>query len=158
MYLKESMRNDKMKKGISLIMLVITIIVIIILVGAVILGLTNNNPIDSAKYAVFSSDISTLEEQVALYSLDKFGEHPWTNYIASEELNNMPSLKAEIAYYRTWKVEGARPTAAIDADNMVLDTPEGATDIYVLTNDINVPNKYQKYLYDAQTGIFYVYK
>ena len=147
-----------MKKGISLIMLVITIIVIIILVGAVILGLTNNNPIDSAKYAVFSSDISTLEEQVALYSLDKFGEHPWTSYIASEELNNMPSLKAEIAYYRTWKVEGARPTAAIDADNMVLDTPEGATDIYVLTNDINVPNKYQKYLYDAQTGIFYVYK
>jgi alpha-tubulin suppressor-like RCC1 family protein/competence protein ComGC len=152
------MRNDKMKKGISLIMLVITIIVIIILVGAVILGLTNNNPIDSAKYAVFSSDISTLEEQVALYSLDKFGEHPWINYIASEELNNIPSLKAEIAYYRTWKVEGARPTAAIDADNMVLDTPEGATDIYVLTNDINVPNKYQKYLYDAQTGIFYVYK
>ena len=155
---KRKYEDDKMKKGISLIILIITIIVIIILVGAIILGLTNNNPIDSAKYAVFSSDISTLEEQVALYSLDKFGEHPWTSYIASEELNNMPSLKAEIAYYRTWKVEGARPTAAIDADNMVLDTPEGATDIYVLTNDINVPNKYQKYLYDAQTGIFYVYK
>ncbi len=40
-----------MKMGISLIVLVITIIVIIILAGAVILNLTNNNPMDSARIA-----------------------------------------------------------------------------------------------------------
>lgn len=146
------------RKGISLIVLIITIIVIIILAGTIIIGLSDSNPIETAKYAIFSNDMQTLEEQVTLYSLDKFGEYPWTSYIASDELNNMQSLKAEIAYYRTWKVEGAKPTVAIDADNMVLDTPEGATDIYVLTDDIKTPSKYGKYLYDAQTGIFYVYK
>ncbi len=40
-----------MKKGISLIVLIITIIVIIILAGTIIFNLSNNNPIDSAKIA-----------------------------------------------------------------------------------------------------------
>ncbi len=55
-----------MKKGISLIVLVITIIVIIILAGAVILSLANNNPIASANRATVLSDVANFKSAVAL--------------------------------------------------------------------------------------------
>lgn len=48
------MKNSK--KGISLIVLVITIIVIIILAAAVLLSIQNNNPIENANKARYSSD------------------------------------------------------------------------------------------------------
>ncbi len=58
-------------KGISLIVLIITIIVIIILSGAVILNLSKNNPIESAKKAKFQSDIDTFKSELSLYVLGK---------------------------------------------------------------------------------------
>ncbi len=57
----------KAKKGISLIVLVITIIVIIILAGAVILNLTQNNPINSAKVARLVQEKESLESAISLY-------------------------------------------------------------------------------------------
>lgn len=146
-----------MKKGISLITLIVTIVVVIILAGIVISSISKNNPINNAKYSIFFNDMKVLEEEVALYRVSTLGAYPLSNYIASDELNNMQSLKSEIAYYRTWKAEGVKPTGAIDADNMIVDTPEGATDIYVLTEYITTPSKYLKYLYDAQTGIYFAY-
>ncbi|MDD2376542.1 MAG: hypothetical protein PHD15_00735 [Clostridia bacterium] len=62
-----------MKKGISLIVLVITIIVIIILAGAVILSLANNNPINSANKATLLSDVASLKAGVALSYATQFG-------------------------------------------------------------------------------------
>jgi alpha-tubulin suppressor-like RCC1 family protein len=56
-----------MKKGISLIVLVITIIVIIILATTVILSLSTNNPIQSAEKAVLLSNIDTIKSDVTLY-------------------------------------------------------------------------------------------
>ncbi|MDD2376929.1 MAG: hypothetical protein PHD15_05960 [Clostridia bacterium] len=56
----------KRKKGISLIVLVITIIVIIILAGAVILSLANNNPIATSNEAMFKSNISEYNSELAL--------------------------------------------------------------------------------------------
>jgi hypothetical protein len=56
-----------MKKGISLIVLVITIIVIIILAGAVILSLASNNPIAQASEAVYKQD--KVEVQSAINML-----------------------------------------------------------------------------------------
>ncbi len=61
-----------MKKGISLITLVISIIVIIILAGAIILTISKNNPIASAKEAVFKGDVSTIQEQLNIYATDQF--------------------------------------------------------------------------------------
>lgn len=100
----------KRNKGISLLVLIITIIVVIILSGTIILSLTRNNPITTARYAVFYNDMQTLREQISLYTISTLGEYPWDSYIPSEELNSMPTLKEEIAYYRTWKVEEGRPT------------------------------------------------
>ena len=56
-----------MKKGISLITLVITIVVIIILAAAVILTLGNNNPIESARRAAFLQNFSNLNDEYALF-------------------------------------------------------------------------------------------
>ncbi len=61
-----------MKKGISLITLIISIIVIIILAGAIILAISKNNPFESAKEAVFKGDISTIQEQLNVYVADQF--------------------------------------------------------------------------------------
>jgi len=56
-----------MKKGISLIVLVITIIVIIILAGAVILSLANNNPIAQATSAVYKQDRIAVQSAVNMF-------------------------------------------------------------------------------------------
>ena len=57
----------KSKKGISLIVLIITIIVAIILAAVVILTLSKNNPIESAKEARFKEDVRTFQDELALY-------------------------------------------------------------------------------------------
>ena len=61
-----------MKKGISLIVLVITIIVIIILSGSVILSLSNNNPITSATEAAFKQSAQEYNSALALYLASQY--------------------------------------------------------------------------------------
>jgi Tfp pilus assembly protein PilE len=56
----------KKSKGISLIVLVITIIVIIILAGAIILEMSDNNPIDQAKEAKFKSNVDSYKAELTL--------------------------------------------------------------------------------------------
>ena len=58
----------KNKKGISLIVLIITIAVIIILASAVILSIANNRPIESAKEATEMHNNSVLLENAAVLS------------------------------------------------------------------------------------------
>ena len=62
----------KEKSGISLIVLVITIIVITILASAVILTLSNNNPIENAKKAVDANDESIRKEAATIAYADWF--------------------------------------------------------------------------------------
>ena len=71
---------NKQKKGISLIVLVITIIVMIILAASVIISLNNTSVIDKAGQAVDETNESELEHIDALDYLDKFTasvENPW---------------------------------------------------------------------------------
>ncbi len=60
--------ENKKKKGISLIVLIVTIAVIIILATAVILSITNNRPIESAKDATTSHNESVLLESATVLS------------------------------------------------------------------------------------------
>lgn len=62
----------KRNQGISLIVLIITIIVIIILAGAIILNLTKNNPIESAKKARFISNIDQYQSELMLWEQGEF--------------------------------------------------------------------------------------
>ena len=56
-----------MKKGISLITLIVTIVVIIIISAAVILGMTKNNPIEEGRKAVFLNDLAAFSSELAMY-------------------------------------------------------------------------------------------
>jgi hypothetical protein len=64
----------KSRKGISLIVLVITIIVIIILAGTVILSLSKNNPILSAQEATFKNDMDSVQNGITMYITSKYAQ------------------------------------------------------------------------------------
>jgi len=57
-----------MKKGISLVALIITIVVLIILTGVVVLNV--NAPIEEAVYAKFANDVSVIQESVTMNLLE----------------------------------------------------------------------------------------
>ena len=56
------------KKGISLIVLVITILVMIILAGVVIVSLQDNNPIGKAKFAKTVDSIQSIRSSISQYA------------------------------------------------------------------------------------------
>jgi len=63
-----------MKKGISLITLVITIVVVIILAAAVIIALGQNNPISLAKSARDKQSINNIEEEFDIYISSRYAK------------------------------------------------------------------------------------
>ena len=60
------------KKGISLIVLIITIVVIIILATAIIVTLARTNVIDNANEATVKQDFRTLQDELDMYISDQF--------------------------------------------------------------------------------------
>ncbi len=62
------------RKGISLIVLVITILVMIILAGVVVVSLQKNNPIQKAKEAKFKSDVSSFASELEIGLSNKISE------------------------------------------------------------------------------------
>ncbi|MDD2627724.1 MAG: hypothetical protein PHD20_02425 [Clostridia bacterium] len=89
--------KTKQKKGISLIVLVITIIVMIILAGTIILSLTGSGVIGKADEGVLKSDLKSFEGELMLYKSKEMlknnkGE---INIAANEEeiYKVLPSLK-----------------------------------------------------------------
>jgi len=56
----------KINKGISLIVLVITIVVMLILAGVVVLSLSNNNPIGQSKEAQFKNNIDAYNSELSI--------------------------------------------------------------------------------------------
>ena len=63
-----------MKKGMSLIVLVITILVMIILAGVVVVGLSDNNPIESANAAKALTELSNYSQSASLYAANKLSK------------------------------------------------------------------------------------
>ena len=66
-YLTNIVGGKHIKKGISLITLVITIVVVIILAAAVILSLNQNNPIQNARVATVVQKKDSIESSVLMY-------------------------------------------------------------------------------------------
>jgi len=76
-----------MKKGISLIVLVITIIVIIILAGAVILSLSLNNPIAAAKEANFKASLTGYNDELSMSISSQYA-----NVMGNIDLNSINTI------------------------------------------------------------------
>ena len=87
------------KKGISLIVLIITIIVIIILAAAVILTITKNNPVSSAKEATFKEDVTAMQDELSMYLSKKYADNPTSfekssvNLSGDDMVTELPSTK-----------------------------------------------------------------
>ena len=62
------------KKGISLIVLIITIVVIIVLATAIIVTLARTNVIENANEATVKQDFRTLQDELNMYIADRFTE------------------------------------------------------------------------------------
>ena len=85
--------NKKIKKlkGISLIVLVITILVLSILAATVIISLSNTNIISEANKAVLKSNIQSLQDRVTSYTADNYAsidmekEYTLSEYGITEE-------------------------------------------------------------------------
>ena len=59
-------------KGVSLIVLIVTIIVIVILAATVILTISKNNPIESAREARFKEDIRMFQDELNMYIASEY--------------------------------------------------------------------------------------
>ena len=59
------------RKGISLIVLVITILVMIILAGVVVVSLQKNNPIEKAKEATFKQSLAQIGEELEMFCVNE---------------------------------------------------------------------------------------
>ena len=75
----------KNKKGISLIVLIITIIVMIILAGVVIVNMSKDNPVKNASKSVFLQEISDLKEELKMIISKK---------IINKELKSLEDVNA----------------------------------------------------------------
>lgn len=104
-----------MKKGISLIVLVITIIVMIIIAGAIILSLNSSNVTNKANWAQVSADRANLQSELAVILADtiaeqKIGQEGQQDYLGV----TVTDVKAN-AKYTAWaaKVENTNTRFAI---------------------------------------------
>ena len=99
------------RKGISLIVLVITILVMIILAGVVVVSLQKNNPIEKAKEATFKNNVASYKDELSLAVATRSsngiaekinaGEADIKNYIPSitkEDTKKFSIIENKLAY------------------------------------------------------------
>jgi Tfp pilus assembly protein PilE len=78
-----------MQKGISLIVLVITIIVIIILAGAVIVSLVNSNSILQATQATFKDNLFEYNNEISLFISNEYIKNSGSLNLSSINATNL---------------------------------------------------------------------
>ena len=113
------------RKGISLIVLVITILVMLILSGVVIVSLSKNNPIEKAKEANLKTNVQSLIEEVNMYianSLEKNDLEKYPVQIKSIEDNMLNIEMKELIAIEQGKflVNGLPDIYNIDLSNIKL--------------------------------------
>ena len=94
------MENTNKRKGISLIVLVITILVMIILAGVVVVSLQKNNPIEKAKEAEFKTSVTSFLDELNLYHTQML-----SNNQGSYEQNRINANKDNIVYIGSGQID-----------------------------------------------------
>ena len=147
----------KKKKGISLIVLIITIIVVIILAVTVILTITKNNPIESAKEARFKEDLRTFQDELSLYISKQYtnaGGH-WDGNISAKRCDEIVDYIPSF----TKKYEGKfiiNNNNLEYTNNLDKKEKEYAQSLNVNKNESLLPCEYQQVEYIESTGTQYI--
>ena len=150
----------KQRKGISLIVLVITIIVMLILTGATIITLIGDNGIiTKEQWASFSTEMQNIIEQVQVTQISEAasGYGLQENYLSkikvedAQKLNK--TLKQEILYILDLMPKESNPSDYPEyLFNQRSDAQGYLKDIYHLEID-GLPK--QQFLYDTLRGVVY---
>ena len=141
----------KNKKGISLLVSIITIIVIIILAGAIILTLLNGGVLDNSRKATFMSDFRTVQEGVNFYALSKYNatsgefELPLKGYLNEEDKTYIKD------YEPTLNTKITQLSGEVDTANLA----------WISSEDVGVklskPKEEKGYIIDLDNGQIYDY-
>ena len=131
-----------MKRGISLITLIITIVVIIILAAAVVLSLTANNPINSAKKAALISNRESIMSAINLYysnaTINLNIQNNFNNSYNQETIltgiGNTEDMTGEVKSYR---ITSLKDGVDENSNSLTKDDLERET-IQIENNDIEV--------------------
>lgn len=112
------------KKGLSLIVLGITIIVMVILAGTVIVSLQKGNPIDQAKLAVLKTNVSQILEETNMFVISNYDketkkfDYPIKEALTDAEIEKLPIVLKE----------------SLARDQEIF-TPEGLPDIFNINKE-----------------------
>lgn len=135
------------KRGISLIVLIITIVVIIILATAIIVNLAQTNIIGNANEAVVKQDFKTFQEELNLYIADKYADTLGEFDSYSLNANSTETLEI-IKSLKDTKYEGAvtivNGKIAIDETKLDAEVVEMAKEVIEDSN-----TTYQKIVVDT---------
>ncbi len=133
------------KKGISLIVLVITIIVMVILASTIVISLSSSNVISKAEEAVFKSDMKTYMHEYQIYSALYVGEGndlSTLNVAAGQIHTILPSISNNSVYSNKMKVVNgalmydADLTDALDAQRAIWASEAGLiAGLFTITAD-----------------------
>ena len=140
------------RKGISLIVLVITILVMLILSGVVIVSLSKNNPVKKAKEATFKTDVSTFEGDLSFYLANGLAENSTlkmedVDAVGYSEIKKVINSFAEKYADKFEVVDGKLIYIGEDKDELVwigelgISTKEGIVNAPVLSSGM-IPIKY----------------
>ena len=98
----------KNKKGVSLIVLLITIIIVIILTAIVILTINETQFFSTANKAVFKNDISLIKEEFEIYKINCFSKDPTFDFKTinanEEEIKDIISITNKKEYYKKFNI------------------------------------------------------
>lgn len=139
-------KKNTLKKGISLIVLIVTIIVIIILAGTVILSLANNNPIAQAQLATNLTEVKAVQTALDMYLISnidtngKYKSYPIGGSVVSTDLDAVMKERVSIG-------QGVALSEYIDYSTL----------FYLNKDTLGLSGiKDKKYFIDTKNGIVYI--
>ena len=140
------------KRGISLIVLVVTIIVIIILAASVILTLTKNNPVSSAKEATFKEDMTSIQDELSMYLSKKYTDNSTSFEKSSVNLSG-DAMVTELPSTKKYKEK-----VSVVEGNLVLNYSKVNSDEKkwfneVIGNTSNVKNEWKNTIASVEDGV-----
>ncbi len=151
---------NRKKLGISLIVLIITIIVIIILASAIILNLSQNNPINTARVARIVQTKDSVQDSVTMYLTAKTASTLNTGSI-NDLITTIVDKDAKININSSdmYKIDSDKAKSNLDVD-LSRATSNANSNWYVDSNSgkvylvYNSPDDYDSWLgsYDQDTG------
>lgn len=165
-----------MKRGISLITLIITIVVIIILAAAVVLSLTANNPINSAKKAALISNRESIMSAINLYysnaTINLNIQNNFNNSYNQETIltgiGNTEDMTGEVKNYRITSLkdgvdENSNSLTKDDIEREIIQIENNDIEVFKMDEKkakekgINIPstNKNSSWYFD-KSGIVYL--